>query len=101
MDDPKTIFALEFLQDLIWEHEVVPPTDIRSQFDFRDGLSAMHIGLGTGWLERMNLRVEDQFEWDLGPRPMGPEDRGYYIASDMVAISASTEKTEAAWEFVK
>lgn len=100
MDEPEALEGLRFMQDLIWRYEIVPPVDIRPHYDFREGYAAMHIGLGTGWLKRMELHVGDSFEWDIGPRPMGPAGRGYYLASDMFGINANTEHPEAAWRFV-
>lgn len=99
MDEPEALEGLAFMQDLIWRYNIVPPQNILSQFNFNNGLSAMKVE-GTGWLARMELHVEDRFEWDIGPRPMGPVSRGYYLASDMIGASASTRHPEAAWRFV-
>jgi multiple sugar transport system substrate-binding protein len=41
------------------------------------------------------------FEWDLGPKPMGPEGRGYVISPDMFAINAQSQHKEEAWRFLK
>lgn len=99
MDQPEAIAGLQFMQDLIWQYHIVPPQNVLSQYDFRNGLSAMRVE-GTGYLARMELYVEDRFEWDLAARPMGPESRGYYLASDMFGMSATTKHPEEAWRFL-
>src|SRR5690606_23120210 len=78
---------------------IVPPQNILSQFDFRQGRAAMRID-GTGSLERMDIAIGDRFDWDLGPRPMGPVSRGYYLASDMFGMSATTKHPEEAWRLL-
>lgn len=99
MDEPEAIAGLQFMADLIWEHNIVPPQNILSQFDFRQGRAAMRID-GTGSLERMDIAIGDRFDWDLGPRPMGPVSRGYYLASDMFGMSATTKHPEEAWRLL-
>lgn len=100
MDEPEAIAGLQFMADLIWVYHIVPPQNVLSQYPFQNGLSAMKIE-GTGYLTRMAIDVGDRFEWDLGPRPMGPVSRGYYIASDMFGISATTKHPEEAWRLLK
>lgn len=99
LDEPEALEGIRFMQDLIWHYNIVPPQNILGQFNFNNGLSAMKIE-GTGFLARMELLVEDQFEWDLGPRPMGPANRGYYLASDMLSVSATSQHPEEAWRFL-
>lgn len=102
LDEPEGIEGLSFMQDLIWTHELVPQQNRLSQYDFRNSGAAMQIRLGTGWLGRMEERVGDSFDWDLGPRPEGPSgSRGYYLATDMIAINSKTPYPEEAWRFLK
>jgi|LSQX01.2.fsa_nt_gb multiple sugar transport system substrate-binding protein len=100
MDEPEAIQGLQFMQDLIWQYQIVPPQDMLSQYDFRNGQAAMRVE-GTGYLARMEIFMEGRWDFDLGPRPMGPVSRGYYLASDMFGISGTTKHPEEAWRFVK
>lgn len=102
LDQPESIYALQFLQDLIWKHQITPPMDDRAQAHFHRGLSAMNLWMGTAWLNRLEDAVAGSFEWDLAPRPVGPGGtRSHYLASDMFGISANTKHPEEAWRFVK
>jgi multiple sugar transport system substrate-binding protein len=99
MDMPETIEALQYLQDLIWEHQIVPPIAQQGGFGFATGLCAMTIE-GTGMMSRYLALIGDSFEMDLARRPMGKVGRGYYLASDMFGISAGTKTPEASWHFL-
>lgn len=101
MDEPEALYALEFLQDLVWRHQILPPMNDRAQAHFHAGKSAMNLWMGSTYLNTLEDRVGEAFEWDMGPRPMGPASRGYYLASDMFGIAANTPHPEAAWRFVK
>jgi multiple sugar transport system substrate-binding protein len=41
------------------------------------------------------------FDWDLGPKPMGPKSRGYIVSADMFGINAVSKNKDAAWRFLK
>lgn len=101
MDQPEALYALEFLQDLVWRHQILPPMDDRAQAHFHAGKSAMNLWMGSTYLNTLKERVGTSFAWDMGPRPMGPASRGYYLASDMFGISAGTKHPEEAWRFLQ
>lgn len=101
MDQPEALYALQFLQDLVWRHEILPPMNNRSVAHFHAGRSAMNLWMGSTYLNTLRDRVGSSFSWDMGPRPMGPASRGYYLASDMFGISSATKHPEEAWRFVK
>ena len=72
LDQPESIDALQFLQDLIWKHQITPPMDDRAQAHFHRGLSAMNLWMATGWLNRLEAR------WPAassGISHRGPSDR--------------------------
>lgn len=98
-DSPAVVTAFAYLQDLIWKYQIMTPIDSRGQASFRAGNSAMNLWLGTANLKHSEDNLK--FEWDLGPRPMGPKARGYYLASDMFGVSSESKYKEAAWQFVK
>lgn len=99
MDMPETIEALQYLQDLIWEHRIVPPIPEQGKFGFATGLCAMTME-GTGMMSRYLAQIGNSFDIDLARRPMGKAGRGYYLASDMFGLSAATKNPEASWHFL-
>lgn len=102
LDQPPAIYALQFLQDLIWTHNITPPMNDRAQAHFHRGKSAMNLWMATAWLNRIEDTVAGSFEWDMAPRPVGPGGtRSHYLASDMFGISANTKHPEEAWRFVQ
>lgn len=102
LDEPEAIEALQFLQDLIWTHEITPPMYDRAQAHFHEGKAAMNLWMATHWLNRLEENVQGSFDWNIGPRPLGPGgSRGYYLASDMFGINAHTKHPEEAWRFVQ
>ncbi|HHT26460.1 MAG TPA: extracellular solute-binding protein [Firmicutes bacterium] len=98
-DSEAVIAAFDYQQDLIWTHGVLSPIDTRSQANFQRGNSAMNLWLGS--VRLTDAQTAHQFDWNIGPRPMGPAARGYYLASDMFSINAYSEHKEEAWRFVK
>jgi ABC-type glycerol-3-phosphate transport system substrate-binding protein len=99
LDQQPALAGLQFMQDLIWKHQITPPMNARGQADFTKGLAAMNLWLGTSRIGLMEQKLT--FNWDLGPKPMGPASRGYYLASDMLHINAASPHPEAAWKLLK
>src|SRR5690606_25230520 len=75
-NQPEAVAGLQFMQDLIWEHQLMAPLDIRGQARWWNENSAIMMWLGSADLGRFEQNVT-AFEWDLAPRPMGPASRGY------------------------
>jgi multiple sugar transport system substrate-binding protein len=100
MDQPETLGALQYLQDLIWQHKLVPNADDYAKYDFRKGTASMYMD-GTGALARHVAAIGSTFEFDLARRPVGKANRGYLLASDMWGITSSCKNKDAAWRFVK
>jgi multiple sugar transport system substrate-binding protein len=100
MDMPETIEALQYLKDLMWQHNIVPPYPEQSKFTFATGKSAMTME-GTGYLSRFMEQIGDKYEFDVARRPMGKVSRGYYLASDMFGITSSSTHKDQAWRFLR
>lgn len=100
MDMPETIEAFQFLQDLMFKYDITPPYALQSKYPFNKGMSAMMME-GTGYLSRFIEQFNGTYDFDLAVRPMGKVSRGYYLASDMWAITSSSPHKEQAWRFVK
>ncbi|MEX2542887.1 MAG: sugar ABC transporter substrate-binding protein [Trueperaceae bacterium] len=98
--------ALQFLSDLVNEHEVAPPPSemegIRQQDVFPLGMAAMWVD-GTWNIENNRDIVGDSFRWGITKVPRGPQGTEdiAYTWPDMFAISPTSEKSDLAWEFVK
>ncbi|HHT25663.1 MAG TPA: extracellular solute-binding protein [Firmicutes bacterium] len=97
---PAAVTALSFMQDLIWRHELMSPLPTRGQARWNLGNSVICMWQGSANLGTFEATV-NAFEWDLGPKPMGPEGRGYVISPDMFAINAQSQHKEEAWRFLK
>lgn len=97
--------ALQFLGDLVNEHEVAPQprlvSDIDTQEVFAQGISAMWID-GSWNIGYMRDNVGSEFRWGIAPVPTGPSGDGeeVYGWSDFIAIGRDTENPDAAWQFL-
>jgi multiple sugar transport system substrate-binding protein len=97
---PEVIKALQFMVDLIWEHNLVAPLNIRAQARWVQSHSAVLMWQGTASLQNL-VNTVTSFDWDLGPQPKGPKNRGYMQSPDMFSINAESKVKEAAWRFLK
>ena len=103
--DANAVEALQFLFDLVTEHEVSPQPKSYADMDTRDvfaqGYSAMFVD-GSWNIDYMRDNVGDEFEWGIAPVPTGPAGSGDYVYgwSDFAAISEDTENPDEAWAFL-
>jgi multiple sugar transport system substrate-binding protein len=104
LSDPKMVEAVQFFSDLIHVHHVAPNAEaIATQGGpdmFMGGRAAMC--LVGHWFYPAFSEIEE-LNFDVGVFPVGPG--GTTPKTDLgstgLAISATTEHPEAAWEFVK
>ncbi|MEM7539463.1 MAG: sugar ABC transporter substrate-binding protein [Chloroflexota bacterium] len=103
MGEPNTVAALQFLQDLMYTHEVAPSPDVESEtggFElFASGKVAVILTNPSGVTR---FRTIDSFEWDVGTIPIGDSDRrGTGGGGTGWASFAGTVSPEYSWQFIK
>jgi multiple sugar transport system substrate-binding protein len=94
----EAVGALQFLQDLIWTHKIMPPADITLQLGdaFEQGVAAMESN--GSWLVPTHLNAG--IDLGIAPLPAGPAGQATSVNPTGAVVSASTENPEAAWTFV-
>jgi multiple sugar transport system substrate-binding protein len=105
-DNDAFIEAVQFYADLSNKHKVAPnASEVQSMSTpdlFATGRAA--IALGGHWRYQTFIRA-DGLDFDVTSLPVGPRRRGRparsNIGSTGLAISASSQRKEQAWEFVK
>jgi multiple sugar transport system substrate-binding protein len=101
LTEPEAQAGLQFLADLIFEHEVMPaPVSLQGQENpFMTGKVAMYFG-GT-WQEAQ-IRAAG-FDWDFAPMPAHPDTgiRSVQMGSNAWSILSNSAHVEEAWELVK
>lgn len=98
--------AVQFYADLANKHKVAPnASDVQSMSTpdlFATGRAAM--AMGGHWRYQTFIRAE-RLDFDVTSLPVGPRRQGQpahsNIGSTGLAISASSQRKEQAWEFVK
>ena len=105
-DNDAFIEAVQFYADLANKHKVAPnASEVQSMSTpdlFAAGKAA--IGLVGHWRHQTFIRA-DGLDFDVAPLPVGPRRQGQPACSNIgstgLAISASSQRKEQAWEFVK
>jgi multiple sugar transport system substrate-binding protein len=106
LNEPGTIEALQFLADLIWEHEVMPTADavaatgLSSEFLFANGNVAMHYALNDS-ASRFAELIGDDFNWTVAPTPTGPAGRFQFVGGSAFAIPSSSTQPDLAYELIR
>jgi len=104
--DEGAVEALAFLDSLIHEHGVAPePKEmegVRQQDVFPLGLSAMWVD-GAWNINGNRETIGDSFNWGIAPLPRGPMAEGdlAYGWPDSMAIAATCENPDLAWDFIE
>ena len=104
--DDAFIEAVQFYADLSNKHRVAPDaSEVQSMSTsdlFASGKAA--IAMGGHWRYQTFIRADD-LDFDVTPLPVGPRRQGQPARSDIgctgLAISASSQRKDQAWEFVK
>lgn len=105
-DNDAFVEAVQFYADLANKHRVAPnASEVQSMSTpdlFAAGRAA--IALGGHWRYQTFIRA-DGLDFDVTALPVGPRRTGQAARSDIgatgLAISASSQRKEQAWEFVK
>mgnify|MGYP001026383135 CR=1 FL=1 len=103
MADPATVEAMQFLQDLMYTHEVSPRPDLESELGgvelFATGRVAIML---TNPSDVNRFRVIEAFTWDVGTIPLGKaERRGTGGGGTGWATGAATNHPDEAWAFMQ
>ncbi|OBG66465.1 sugar ABC transporter substrate-binding protein [Mycobacterium sp. E3339] len=105
-DNDGFIEAVQFYADLAHKHKVAPnASEVQSMSTpdlFATGRAAM--AMGGHWRYQTFIRA-DGLDFDVASLPVGPRRQGQPAHSDIgstgLAISASSQRKDEAWEFVK
>lgn len=101
-DDPKTVEAMQFLQDLMFKYKVAPQMasvqSMGADAMFASGNVAMYT---TGNWVLSTLGKTCGFDWQTALLPEGPEGRCTLVNGIGQSVYSKSKNKEAAWEFVK
>ena len=106
LDSEEAVAALQWIADMIWEHgahptsEAVAASGFTNEFFFANGKSAMHYALNDA-ASRMDVVVDDAFNWTVVPTPTGPAGRYNFIGGSAFAIPASAAHPDLAYELIR
>jgi ABC-type glycerol-3-phosphate transport system substrate-binding protein len=104
--DDAFIEAVQFYADLSNRHHVAPDASEVQSMSTPDLFASGKAGIAMGghWRYQTFIRAQD-LDFDVTPLPVGPRRQGQparsNIGSTGLAISASSQRKEQAWEFVK
>ena len=107
--DENTIAAFQFLADLIWEHKVMPSSDMLAGMGvtngsagiaFSSGLTAMHYSLND---EAFSLQetIEGKFKWGFAPTPKGDAGQYYFTGGSAFSIPHTSSQPDLAYELIR
>ncbi|HEY3071659.1 MAG TPA: sugar ABC transporter substrate-binding protein [Candidatus Limnocylindrales bacterium] len=99
LDSPGATGGLQFLQDLIWKHKIVPDPALFAETGdaFEQGKAAMEIN--GSWLVATDEAAGLSF--GIAPIPAGPAGRVTSVNPTGAVVYKGTKSPDAAWVFVK
>lgn len=97
--------ALQFLQDLVWEHGITSPeifeTSADPLIDFASGTLAMVGSSGNAWGAQFDRDYPElDGLWALALNPMGPENRASFSGAGYWGVLRGTDQVEACVEWI-
>ena len=103
MADEATVEALQFLQDLMYKHEVSPRPDLESELGGVELFSTGRVAVMLNNPSAVNqFRAIEAFKWDVATLPIGKaERRGTGGGGTGWASGAATKIPDEAWGFLK
>jgi multiple sugar transport system substrate-binding protein len=97
--DPKSVAAIQFLQDTMYKYHVAPPlSSVQTATGFESGIVAMHTN--GNWALR-GLQDQCNFNWDVAVLPKGPSGRSTIVNGIGQSVYSQGKNKEAAWQLVK
>jgi multiple sugar transport system substrate-binding protein len=102
MADPEVVEATQFLQDLIYTHEVAPRPDVESELGGVDLFATGRVAVMLTNPSAVNqFRAIEAFTWDVGTIPIGKADRrGTGGGGTGWAIGNGVENPDVDWQFM-
>jgi len=99
LDQPAGSGGLQFLQDLIWKHKIVPDPALFAETGdaFEQGKAAMEVN--GSWLVATDEAAKLKF--GIAPLPKGPAGQATSVNPTGAVIAKSSKSPDAAWAFVK
>ncbi len=98
---PKAVAAWQFLQDLIWKHEVVPDSGEMGQVGGNVLFLTGRVGMFTSGPWEMPFLNRTDLDWDVVHVPRGPGGRGTRVTWDALVMAADSRRKSAAWQFMR
>ena len=107
MDDPRTMEAIQFRNDLIHKYHVSPdPSEIQS-FNFSAGQVDMFMNgkvamMSSGLWQTPRFLQDKKLDWDVVEFPRGPRGgKGWGSGGSGYALSSSSKNKDQAWIVIK
>jgi multiple sugar transport system substrate-binding protein len=98
VDSDQAAAGLQFLQDLIYQHKVMPQPQPGDSGDaFENGQAAMEAN--GSWL--VPTHEAAGIDFGVAPLPKGPAGQATSVNPSGVVVYKGTKAADAAWEFVK
>lgn len=98
IDSPEAAAGIQFLQDLIYTHKVMPqPAPGGTGDAFENGQAAMEAN--GSWLVPTHQAAG--LDFGVAPLPKGPAGQATSVNPSGVVVYKGTKAPDAAWEFVK
>jgi len=106
MNEPRTVEALQFMQDLIYKYRVAPTPKEETaaaatqQAMFLNG----NVGMRIAPVSELAATRAATFQWDLAVNAMGPAGRGKRVTTgggQAWLIPSASKNQEEAWAFLK
>jgi len=107
LDNPAAVEALEYLQHLRWEAEVMPPPGSPWPWDaWKQGNVAIQEYGSHALVDYLGLQKDGAakvpFKWNVFPLPIGPSGERYTLAADDgYAINGNTRHPEEAYALLR
>lgn len=103
MTDEASVQALQFVQDLMYTHQVAPRPDLESELGGFDLFASGKVGMMINNPSAVNrYRTIETFRWNVATIPLGAgERRGTGGGGTGWAAGAATKSPDMAWELIK
>ena len=100
--EPQGVEALQFLQDLMYTHEVAPRPDLESELGGFELFASGKVGIMLNNPSAVNrYRTIETFKWDVATLPVGKSDRrGTGGGGTGWAAAAATAHPDMTWKFL-
>ncbi len=102
LTDEASVEALQFLQDLMFKHEVAPRPDLESELGGFELFASGKVGIMLNNPSAVTrYRTIESFKWDVSALPIGKaERRGTGGGGTGWAAAAATKAPDVAWQFL-